>query len=334
MYELLGICLALAALLGLKLGGAVLSLALWRALAPFTGGWSAGARARLIFTLRIFPLALAAAWVLGFIVPAWVVHEPRDTGEEVGPTLLLLASASAFGLFIALRRVFATWGATRRLSRDWLREAEPIALEGVSVPAFRLRHRFPVIAVVGVFRPRLFVAGQVFDALEPDELAAALRHERGHLRARDNLKRALLRASQDLLLLPPLGRSLLRTWRQNSEAAADEYAAAGGPVVALALASALVKLSRLIPPASTPSMPAGAYLLGTESDDLSARVRRLLQLASAEGARTPARGAYASRVLAWACLLALCTSTAAALSHPESWKVTHTALEHVVENLR
>jgi hypothetical protein len=38
--------------------------------------------------------------------------------------------------------------------------------------------------------------------------------------------------------------------------------------------------------------------------------------------------------LAWACLLALGTSTGAALSHPESWKVTHTALEHVVENLR
>lgn len=334
MYALLGICLALAALLGLKLCGAVVSLALWRALEPLTGGWSASARARLIFTLRVFPMALAAAWVLVFIVPAYVAYEPRHTDEVVGRTLLLLALVSALGLFFALRRVVATWAATQRLTREWMRRAEPVELEGVGVPAFRLRHRFPVIAVVGVLRPRLFVAEQVFGALDAEEFAAALRHERGHLRARDNLKRALLRASQDLLLLPPLGRSLLRTWRQQSEAAADEYAAAGGREAALALASALLKLSKLIPPGGELKTPVGAHLLGEPSDDVASRVRRLLQLASAEGARTAAGGAYASRLLAWACLLALCTSTAAALTHPETWKFTHIALEQVVENLR
>lgn len=331
MYELLGICLALAALLGLKVCAACLSLGLWRALAPLTEGWSAGARARLLFTLSVFPPALAAGCVLAFVVPAYVVHEPRDTGEVVGPALLLLASASACGLLLALCRLVATLAATRRLAREWAGRAEPVGLAGAPAPAFRLRHTFPVVAVVGVFRPRLFVAEQVFEALTGEELEAALAHERGHLRARDNLKRALLQAAQDALLIPALGRPLNRAWRRHAEEAADEFAAQGGAPEALALASALVKISRLMPPGGAPA-PAAAHLLGGDADDLARRVRRLLQLASPGS--PPPRGAYASSLLTWACLLALCASTAAALSHPDSLKVTHAALELFVVNLR
>ncbi|HEX8353655.1 MAG TPA: M48 family metalloprotease [Pyrinomonadaceae bacterium] len=334
MYLLLGTCLALSALLALNAFASALAALAWRAVAPRVADRPAAVRARMLFALRVSPPTLAAALVFALLLPAYLRHEPHDTDEEVGAKLLLLAAASAAGVLLACWRVARTWLATRRLTRDWLRHAEPFAAEGVGVPAYRIRHRFPVIAVVGVLRPRLFVASQLFDALTPGELASALAHERGHVEARDNLRRAVLQAGQDaLLLLASLGRSLRREWQRESEMAADEFAAAAGPQAALDLASAIVKISKLIPAGATPTLPAGAHLLGEGEDGLSDRVRNLLRLASApEGAPAP-RGLHARRPLKAALCLCLCLAAAPLLTHPEVLKATHEAIEHVVEHL-
>jgi Zn-dependent protease with chaperone function len=335
LYLLLGTCLALSALLALNALASALAGLLWRVLAPRVAHRPAALRARLLFALRVTPPALAAALVFALLLPAYILHEPHDTDEEVGAKLLLLSAVSAGGVFWAFWRVGRTWLATRRLVRDWMRHAEPFAAEGVDAPAYRIRHRFPVIAVIGVLRPRLFIASQLFDALTPGEFASALAHERGHVEARDNLKRAVLQAGQDALLpLATLGRSLRREWQHESELAADEFAASGGPAAALDLASALVKISKLIPAGATPTLPAGAHLLGGGGDDgLSQRVRALLRLASApEAARTPKR-ARASRTLRAALCLSLCAAAAPLLTHPEVLRTTHEAIEHVVEHL-
>jgi beta-lactamase regulating signal transducer with metallopeptidase domain len=240
---------------------------------------------------------------------------------------------SAAGVLLAAWRVGRTWVATRRLARDWMRHAEPFKVEGATVPTFRIRHSFPVIAVIGVLRPRLFVASQVFDALTPEELCAALAHERGHVEGRDNLKRALLQAGEDALLHAPLGRSLRRAWQGESEMAADEFAAAGGPAAALDLASAIVKISKLVPRGARPTLPAGAHLLGDGEDSTSRRVRNLLRLAaSTEGAR----GGLHSRspfAVASFCFSIFAVG-AYVLMHPEILRATHVAIEHVVEHLR
>ncbi len=55
-----------------------------------------------------------------------------------------------------------------------------------------------MIAVVGAFRPKMFIAEQIFLSLDKQELAAAVAHECGHLAARDNLKRLILKISQTL----------------------------------------------------------------------------------------------------------------------------------------
>src|SRR6185295_18024879 len=115
--------------------------------------------------------------------------------------------------------------ATSRLTADWLRKAVPIKIEGVAITTYRIDHAFPVIAIVGVLRPRLFVASQVLSLLTPDELAAAVAHENGHLAARDNLKRGLMRACRAALLIIPTGRFLDRAWSEAAEEAADENAA-------------------------------------------------------------------------------------------------------------
>ena len=48
-----------------------------------------------------------------------------------------------------------------------------------------------MVAVVGAFRPRLFIADHVFESLTAEELAATIAHEYGHLAAHDNFKRVV-----------------------------------------------------------------------------------------------------------------------------------------------
>ena len=332
MYALLCICLTLSALLAVNALASALAGVVWRALAARVRGWGAGARARLLFALRVSPPAAAAALAFALIVPSYLLYEPHDSGEEVGVKLLVIACVSAAGVLLAAWRVARTWVATRRLALDWMRRAEPFEVKGARVPAFRIRHSFPVIAVIGVRRPRLFVASQVFDALTPEELAAALAHERGHVEGRDNLKRALLQAGEDALLHAPLGRSLRREWQRESEMAADEYAAAAGAKAALDLASAIVKISKLIPPGARPTLPAGAHLLGGAEDGAARRVRNLLRLASAPEGRLAA--ARARSPLRLALCVCLCAAGALLFTRPEILRATHAAIEHVVENLR
>jgi beta-lactamase regulating signal transducer with metallopeptidase domain len=332
VYEMLGICLALAALLAVNAVASTLAALAWRALRGRASLMRANARARLLFTLRILPPALATAFVFALVVPSYVILEPPHTGEVVSLKLLLFATASAAGVLLALWRVAGTWRVTRKFEREWMSRAEPVSVEGMETPAYKIRHRFPVIAVVGVLHPRLFIASQIFEELTPEELRAALAHERGHVEARDNLKRALLRASEDALLVAPLGRALARTWRKDSEMAADEFAASESPGAALNLASAIVKISRMIPAGARPTLPAGAHLLGEDEDGLSKRVRYLLKLASS-GVLRRVR-ARRRPVLAWAFRLTLVAAFLLAITQTEVLAFTHTAIEQVVAYLK
>ena len=60
MYALLSICLTLSALLALNAFASALAGAVWRVLAPRVQGWDAVTRARLLFALRVSPLAAGA----------------------------------------------------------------------------------------------------------------------------------------------------------------------------------------------------------------------------------------------------------------------------------
>lgn len=220
-------------------------------------------------------------FVIALQLPAYLIHEPDPAPEAVGFGLLALALSSAFGIALALLRGVASWRATRRLRAAWLRQAEPVSLEGIDIPAYTLQHPTPVIAVVGVFRPTLFIAAQVLDSLSRKELEVALAHERGHLVARDNLRRVVLNFCRSLLWYTGVGRVLDRAWAEEAERAADEYAARAGGAVALDLAAALIKIARLMPVGVDNVVPAGAFLLEGGGDGVAARVRRLTEMASA-----------------------------------------------------
>lgn len=333
MYFILGISLVLALLLVLNVLISIGASMFWRVAARATEDWTAQNRARFIFALRVFPFASAFLFVFGFLMPAYLLFEPHSSDEIVTYKLALLSGASLVGVGFAFYRVFGTWRATDALVKDWTRRAETIEIEGVSIPVYKIRHRFPVVAVVGAFRPKMFVAEQIFESLEAEEFAAAVRHEAGHLAARDNFKRAAMRVCRDLLIFPFFGDALDRAWAENIESGADEYAAqTGGGSTALNLASALIKIARIVPPGAKPSMPAAcAFLIEKPTAEIAARVRRLLRMSDGSLIFQNARLADYSLRLCSAC--ALCALTLLATNH-NFLQTVHDFLEAVVAVLQ
>ena len=330
MYELLGICLVLAALLTINALASLLAAACWRLLEWPLRNRPARTRAEILFALRVSPPTLALISVGLFLVPSYVGYEPYSTSEVVSTKLAVLAMVSAGGVAFALWRGLRSWFATRSLLREWLATADKIRLEGVSTPTFRIRHPFPIIAVVGTIKPRLFVAEHVLQTLSEEEMKAAIAHECGHLAARDNLKRSLLRACRDALMIVPCGRSIDRAWAENAEAAADEHAADRGSAVALNLASALIEIARMVPAGARPSMPSGAFILGDETHGVMGRVNRLLALAGAGGQQSkPIFISWTERIG----LFLLLTGLTLTLTNTHALASLHVAMERVVQAL-
>jgi len=302
--------------------------ALWRLIRRFMRPLPARTRAQIIFTLRVFPLAGAFIVVAALILPSYLTYEPWPSDEVVTAKLAALTLISAVGIGLAVWRGLVSLRATRRIVANWRRHAEVLDLEGAPVSAYRIRHPFPVIAVAGVIRPRLFIASQIFDSLNDDEITAAIRHEAGHLAMRDNLKRALMRVCRDVLMILPCGRILDRDWGEAAEAAADEYAARAGAASALDLASALIKIARLIPEGVKPARPAGAFLIDDDVDGVVWRVRHLTRLAEMSEA-VEWRGAIATRLAMWACPCAFLGGVASTAASPAVLARLHAGLEQI-----
>jgi Zn-dependent protease with chaperone function len=334
MFELLGLSLLLAALLTFNSLASSAIAGLWRVCGNLTRDWTASSRARLLFSLRTMPALLAFLSVSLLLVPAYLIFEPRHTTEPVSFKLALLAFFSATGIAVSIYRGIAAHRATARLTADWLRQGKELDITGIAIKAYQIEHTFPLIAIVGFLRPRLFIARQVLDLLAPEEIAAALAHENGHLTARDNLKRGMLQACRDALLIIPSGRSLDRAWSEASEEAADENAARQGNGAALDLASALVKIAKNIPRGVRPTMPAGVFLLGDEeTKGVKSRVRRLIALSTSD-CRTGSHDEVIKKFLVWTPPIMLLAVLAISATSPVLLSRVHYLIEHVVFALR
>jgi hypothetical protein len=333
MFELLAVCLSLAGFLVTGILGSLLVAGIWRFCASAAENWTPSVRARFLFLLRIAPCLGAILSVGGLFLPAYLSHEPRQTTEIVTAKLGVLAAISLYGILFALWRAGSTCLATRRLMRSWLAHAQAVKIPGISVPTFRIRHPFPVIAIVGALHPRMFVADQVFDSLHTDEITAAIAHERAHLSAFDNLKRGILRLSRDFICFMPVGRSLDRAWAEAVEFAADDDAAQRGSAVALDLASALVKVARLVPDDGRRALLAGVTLIAADHASIHMRVLRLTRLAS--GVRpVPRQGRRAPGVALAACISGVTIAWVLLLISSDLLVLVHTALECVVSALQ
>jgi Zn-dependent protease with chaperone function len=334
MFELLGLSLLLAGLLAFNSLASLAIAGLWRVAGRFTRGWTAVSRARFLFSLRTLPALLAFFSVALLLVPAYLAHEPRHAAEPVSFKLGLLAFISATGIAVSIYRAIATHRATSKLTAHWLKQGKPVQINGITIEAFQIDHTFPLIAIVGFLRPRLFIASQVREILTPEEISAAAAHENGHIEARDNLKRGLLQACRHALLIIPSGRLLDRAWSEASEEAADENAARQGNGVALDLASALVKIARNIPQGARPTMPAGVFLLGDEqTKGIKSRVRRLISLAANE-CRPGSRQSTLAKLFVWGPAGMLLVSLVVAATNPYLLSRVHYLIEHAVFALR
>src|ERR1041385_3874217 len=332
MYTLLGITLVLALLLTINATATMMAAGFGRLCRPLLRKCSARTRAEILFVMRIGPPVLAIVAIAAFMIPSYLIYEPHHTDESVSWKLGLLAGLSAVGVGLAIARGIRTWLATRSLLKEWFANSTRIELEAISVPTFVLQqHSFPIIAVVGAIRPRLFIADHVLDSLSTEELAAAVAHECGHLAAHDNFKRSVMRVSRAALLLIPCGRSLDRAWSEASESAADEHAAQQSSLVALNLASALVRIARMIPSGQRQEIPAAvsAFISGEDSPGVKVRVRRLVELAATDP-RLLVSNASVVRFVPWVVLTAVVVAGVTLESRPQVLAAVHHLVENVV----
>lgn len=334
MFFVLGLSIVLAAMLVLNSIASFVASLLWKLFSKRISKWSAANCAETLFLLRTVPPFFGIVCVLFFFIPSYLTYEPRIHYEEVSLKLALVAGFSALGILLAIVRGVANWRATQKLTTNWLCKAETVSQPRLGFPTYQFSHKFPLVAVVGVRHPRLFIARQIFKTLTPEELAAALEHERGHIAAHDNLKRSLMRACRDVLLIIPCGRHLDVAWAEASEAAADEYAARRDRKVGLDLASALVKIARSIPVGAKPTMAAAAFLVGGEEAVLGfkARVRRLVQIANDPDSQITEAGFF-SRIPKWVPLGLALLLIGITATQPQVLSLVHTVIERAVSIL-
>lgn len=286
--------------------------------------WRATRRRRLradsLFFMRMLPAIGSASVLFGVILPAFLIFEPRGTTERAGPALLVFVVAAGALVVFGLRRVIVSWLHTRRFERVWTAAGVESAYPGMPVRAYRVPSGLPLAALVGVFRPRLFVSGSFLDALSADEQQAVLDHEAGHLRSRDNLKRALMRLAPDWLAISSAGREIEATWALAAEEEADDRAAGPDRARSLDLGSALLKASRLA------AMPSGVASSFCDGAPIAKRVERLL------GDPPVRRGPLMTRSARWACALA--TLVAGAFLAVPALQAAYAITEGVVHLLR
>jgi hypothetical protein len=231
------------------------------------------ARARRYLLVRAFPGATALLFVVAFFVPVLCREEPGGADEQLSFALCAIATISASIVVAAVIRGLRSVLDTHRLSKAWEITARPLIVNGFCVPAFVVEIAFPLVAVVGIRRPRLYVARKVLENCSTEEFDAILSHELAHIRRRDNFCRLILRCFPDFLAFASMAARLERGWAIASEEAADDEAVAAGK--GLALASALCKVARL----ARGSLPVAAMALQGDGD-VARRLNRLLRPAT------------------------------------------------------
>jgi Zn-dependent protease with chaperone function len=291
MFYVLAIALCLAVLFLVITSASLLSMPVARLL--LRRFRSAGTKANLLFAARILPLGLACVVTFGLALPAFLKFEPYSTEEGVGFRLVALAALGALVLVGMVARGVIILRATRQAQQGWRKHSDRLDLDGISVPVYRVKNGASLMAVTGIFWPRIFVAREITESLSPDELRAALAHELAHVSSFDNLKQLLLKITRAPRWLKNLYNADAE-WANACEIAADHDALAEGASV-LDLSSALIKVGRLNRPLSGRE-PVASHLVPTACGSaLESRVTCLSEMLEGTG-ETPARGVKRSHL--------------------------------------
>ncbi len=230
--------------------------------------------ARFLLALRLTPLAVATFVVVGLCIPSYLRLEPAATAEQVGWACVGAAMMGLAIWFASMTRALRAIFSSLRYGRRRRREGKKSRLAGQRAPVW-IVDAGPLMATAGILQPKLVISRDVLSALSPDQLEAAMLHERAHRISCDNLQRLIILSSPDIL---PFAKSLKRieaAWARLTEWAADDRAVAGNSQRSLSLAAALVQVARMGVVARPSPLTAS---LVAEDQDLEARVSRLLKM--------------------------------------------------------
>lgn len=232
-----------------------------------------------LFILRILPSVLGLIVVLALCVPSYLWLEPRIGSERVGLACLLLAGLAATAWVGSLARTARAIRASAYLKNEWRRSGNDVLLteqESQAVAderAMVVPKNEPLLALSGIFRPRMVISRSVLTELSTEQLAVAVRHEKAHRDSRDNLKRLLFVLSSEVFPFANGFAALEKTWARVSEWAADDEAVQGDCRRAVSLATALLRVARM---GAHPQLSILHTSLLPGDQDFSARVERLL----------------------------------------------------------
>ena len=312
-YLLRLLCLCLASFFAVNAATGLLISFASRAAVRLAESMRARSAARFLLALRLLPCALAIAAVLALCVPSYLWLEPQASSERIGWACLALALLGAAGWIVSLSRVARALTFSVRCNRAWQQSSCETLLRSESSKAVIVEKDAPLLALAGIFHPRLLVSQAVLRSLSAEELDLALQHEHAHHISRDNLKRLFLLLAPAPIPLLRNFSSIERCWVKVSEWAADDEAVRGDSDRALSLAAALLRVARL---GAAPRLSFLHTSFCADDHDLSARVERLLCLqpfsaSPRTSARTLAIGAslgmvvFAGVLLAWPASLSL-----------------------------
>lgn len=235
--------------------------------------------AHFLFILRMLPSVLGLGVVLGLCVPSYLWLEPQIASERVGFVCLLLAALAGIACSRSVVQTVRAIRTSARLSNEWRdlgNEASPTKEESDAVVcenAMVVQKNEPLLALSGVFRPRVVISQGVLTELLKDQLDVAVQHEMAHHHSRDNLKRLFLVLSPEFFPFAQGFAALEKTWARLSEWAADDDAVQGDSQRALSLATALLRVARM---GAQPRLSVLHTSLLPADQDLAARVDRLL----------------------------------------------------------
>ena len=292
------------------LGSRVLARAGWMARAPLlamviylTAAWSVIAALGLAgLTLSVHATALGGG--LSHLIGACVLRLRATYATPGGATVAGLGLTLA-GAVMA-RTMVSAMTLLRTSGRQALRQAQTARLVGTPEPALGavlVEHPQPAAYCVAGRHPTVILTTAAVEALDPDQLAGVLAHERAHLASRHHLVRAMARIARQVLPFVPLMRDTDAQVMRLVELHADDGALrASGPE---SLATALVLLATAASPA--PALAAAAtdtvqriHRLLDPAQPLGRGRRHLLRATAAALAVTPLLLALAPAMLALA----------------------------------
>jgi beta-lactamase regulating signal transducer with metallopeptidase domain len=197
--------------------------------------------------------------------------EPDVSGETIGWLCLAMAALCLVAWGISIGRTVRIANRSARYVDRCRKTSQEAHVEAAAV--WVIDAQAPLMALSGILKPRLLMSRNVVGSLSAEELSVAVRHESAHRESLDNLKRLIMMITPGILPFANGFGTLERGWSRFTEWAADDRAVSGDADSSVALASALVRVSRLGVAAKSSLL--ATSLIGDRSD-LQSRVDRLL----------------------------------------------------------